>query len=234
MLFALSETPPLLPDARFLSTAELVQGLDPGFLFLGSAPVDEDQSFADNAMTPGAPMDTQSHIRSSLQRACETFDRRPSAARQEDSPAIAVWIGGLGTRLLHPSPTLELSTDLPVVLGGGGSHPSPGWYFRAGVASCMATSIAMEAAQQGVALTRLQVEAHSESDVRGLLGTAGVSSGPLRCWLKVALHSTEASETALRALVVSADRRSPMAQALRHEVAVDLEVTVQLQSVPGA
>jgi hypothetical protein len=50
----------------------------------------------------------------------------------------------------------------------------------------------------------------------------------------VALHSTEASETTLRSLVVSADSRSPMAQALRHEVAVDLEVTLQLQPVPGA
>lgn len=179
-------------------------------------------------------METQSHIRSSLKRAREAFDRRPAAARQEDSPAIAVWTGGLSTRLLHPSPTLELSTDMPGVLGGGGSHPSPGWYFRAGVASCMATSIAMEAVQQGITLTRLEVAAHSESDARGMLGTAGVPSEPLRCWLKVALDSAEASETTLRALVALAESRSPMAQGLRHEVPVDLEVALQPQPESGA
>jgi uncharacterized OsmC-like protein len=179
-------------------------------------------------------MDTQSHIRTSLKRARETFERRPSAARQEDSPAIAVWTRGLSTRLLHPSLGLELSTDLPGVLGGGGNHPSPGWYFRAGVASCMVTSIAMEAAQQGITLTRLEVEAHSESDARGMLGTAGVPSGPLRCWLKVALESAVASDTVLRALVALADSRSPMVQGLRHEVPVDLEVTLQPQPVSRA
>ena len=179
-------------------------------------------------------METQSHICSSLRRARETFDRRPSSARQQDAPAIAVWSGGLSTRLLHPSPALELSTDLPGVLGGSGSHPSPGWYFRAGVASCLVTSIAMEAAQQGITLTRLEVEAHSESDARGMLGTAGVPAGPLRCWLKVAVESEEASETALRALVALADSRSPMAQGLRREVPVDLEVALLQPPVPGA
>jgi hypothetical protein len=142
-------------------------------------------------------MDTQSHIRLSLLRAREAFDRRPSAALQEDSAAIAVWNGRLSTHLLHPS-VPELGTDMPSALGGGGGRPSPGWYFRAGVASCMVTSIAMEAALQGIALTRLEVEAHSESDARGMLGTAGVPSGPLRFWLKVAWGSPDASETALR------------------------------------
>lgn len=178
-------------------------------------------------------MDTPSHIRTSLQRAREAFDRKPSAARQKDSAAIAVWTGGLSTRLLHPSPTLELSTDMPSVLGGGGSHPSPGWYFRAGLASCLVTSIAMEAAQQGITLTQLEVEARSESDARGMLGTAGVPSGPLRCWLKVTLDSAQASEKELRALVALAESRSPMAQGLRREVPVDLEVALALQPVPG-
>ena len=122
-------------------------------------------------------MDPQSPIRLSLLRARETFEARPSAARQQDSAAVAVWNGGLSTRLLHPSaPTL--GTDMPGALGGGGGLPSPGWYFRAGVASCMVTSIAMEAALQGITLTRLEVEAHSESDARGMLGTPGVPSGP--------------------------------------------------------
>jgi uncharacterized OsmC-like protein len=177
-------------------------------------------------------METQSHIRQSLLRAREAFDRRPSAALQDDSVAIAVWNGTLSTHLLHPS-VPELGTDMPTALGGGGGHPSPGWYFRAGIASCMATSIAMEAALQGIALTRLEVEAHSQSDARGMLGTADVAAGPLRCWLKIALASPDASETALRTLVATADARSPMANGLRRELGVQIDIDLQQQARPG-
>ncbi|MET0544456.1 MAG: OsmC family protein [Variovorax sp.] len=178
-------------------------------------------------------MDTQPHIRQSLLRARETFEARPSAAWKEDSPAVAVWNGGLSTRLVHPSAS-TLGTDMPSALGGGGDLPPPGWYFRAGVASCMATSIAMEAALQGITLTRLEVEAHSESDARGMLGTPDVPSGPQRFWLKVSLGSADASETALRALVASADSRSPMTQGMRRQLPVELEIALELQRPPGS
>lgn len=177
-------------------------------------------------------MNMQSHIRQSLLRAREAFDRRPSAALHEDSTAVAVWNGSLSTQLLHPSAS-NLGTDMPAVLGGSGGHPSPGWYFRAGVASCMATSIAMEAAMQGIALTRLEVEAHSESDSRGMLGTAQVSAGPLRFWLKVALESPDAPEETLRELVALADSRSPMAQGVRREIEVELTVDPLTNSRPA-
>ena len=171
-------------------------------------------------------MDTQTHIRASLLRARDAFERRPSAALQEDRAATAEWQGGLATRLLHPSAP-AFGTDLPGALGGGDAHPSPGWYFRAGLASCMASSIAMGAALQGIRLARLEVEAHSESDARGMLGTEGVPAEPLRFWLKVAIASDHASEAALRALVESAAARSPMTQALKTPASLEIEVDPQ-------
>jgi uncharacterized OsmC-like protein len=178
-------------------------------------------------------MDTQSHIRQSLLRARETLDRKPSAALHEDTPAVAVWSGGLATRLAHPSMP-QLATEMPAALGGAGGQPSPGWYFRAGVASCLATSIAMEAALQGITLARLEVAAHSESDTRGMLGTAGVPAGPLRVWLKVAVESPDAPEAALRALVALAESRSPLAQGLRRALDVELDLDLQPPPGPGA
>jgi uncharacterized OsmC-like protein len=102
--------------------------------------------------------------------------------------------------------------------------PSPGWFFRAGVASCMATRIAMEAALRGVTLTRLEVEANSESDSRGMLGAPDVGAGPLRFWLQVTLTAQGASDADLRALVAAANAHSPMSSCLREPPAIHLEL----------
>ncbi|WP_048438946.1 OsmC family protein [Caenimonas sp. SL110] len=177
-------------------------------------------------------MNTQANIRESLIRARETLERKPSAALKEDSVAVAVWSGNLSTQLQHPSVT-QLSTEMPTTLGGAGGA-APGWYFRAGVASCMVTSIAMEAAVQGIALTRLEVQAHSESDARGMLGTEGVLAGPLRFWLKVAIESPGTSEAQLRALVALAASRSPLSQGLQRGLPIELEVDLQPQAAPVA
>lgn len=176
-------------------------------------------------------MATPSHIRESLLRARDAFQRRPAAALGQDSAARAVWDGGLATRLLNPS-IAQLRTDMPGALGGEGAAPPPGWYFRAGLASCMATSIAMEAALQGIALSRLEVVAHSESDARGMLGNADVAPGPLRFWLDIVLESPDAPDDALRALVDAADARSPMTSALRRALVVRFDL--HLRPAPGA
>lgn len=164
-------------------------------------------------------------IRASLLRAGEAFSRRPSAALQEDSPATAVWTGGLSTRLLPPG-RQQFGTDMPAVLGGDGEAPPPGWFFRAGVASCLATTIAMEACLRGVALARLEVKACSESDARGMLGVASVPAGPVRCWLIVKVEAEGATHESLREMVESAHSRAPMASALRAAIDVPFELHV--------
>lgn len=70
-------------------------------------------------------MTTNAHIGACLSRACNAFERRPSAAVQEDSPAVAVWDGALGTKLMHPAMP-ELRIGMPASLGGDGAGPSAG------------------------------------------------------------------------------------------------------------
>ena len=84
----------------------------------------------------------------------------------------------------------------------------------------MATSIVMEAALRGIAIARLEVEAHSESDARGMLGVENVPAGPMRFWLKIALEAPDASQAELRALVASADAHSPMTNGMRRQLDV--------------
>lgn len=168
-------------------------------------------------------MSTSPSIAQALLRARETFQRKPASALHEDVPAVARWQGGLGMQLQHPQGT-TYPTGMPETLGGRGDAPSPGWFFRAGVASCTATCIAMEAAQRGIALTRLEVQAHSESDSRGLLGDPEVPAGPLRFRLQVSLEAPGTSEAQLRELVAAADARSPMASCLRQPPQIQLEL----------
>jgi hypothetical protein len=126
------------------------------------------------SMTANAP------VGACLSRASNAFEGRPSAAVQEDSPAVAVWDGALGTKLMH-SAMPELRTDIAVSLGGDGAGRSAGWYFRGGVASCMVTSIAMLAPMRRIAMKRVEVQACRVSDARGMLGMSPkVLPGPLR------------------------------------------------------
>ena len=57
-------------------------------------------------------------------------------------------------------------TDMTKTVGGDEAAPSPGWRFRAALAACDATLVAMEAARAGVKLTRLEVSVESNSDFR--------------------------------------------------------------------
>jgi hypothetical protein len=103
----------------------------------------------------------------------------PAEARYRDAPATATIEDGLRVRVTGTDGS-ALMTDMVTGVGGGGSAPSPGWMFRAAYASCAATLIAMRAAEEGWALSALDVTVDSESDDRGILGLSpNVPAGPL-------------------------------------------------------
>ena len=51
----------------------------------------------------------------------------------------------------------QIETDMPPVMGGAGTGPNPGWFFRASLAACCSTVIAAQAARLGINLTKLKV-----------------------------------------------------------------------------
>src|SRR5256885_16647631 len=76
---------------------------------------------------------------------------------------------GPGSRVVGPGGE-EIKTDMPRAMGGNASDPNPGWFFRASLASCCATVIALRAARLGINLSKLEVAVESEGDTRGILG----------------------------------------------------------------
>jgi hypothetical protein len=95
------------------------------------------------------------HVATALQRVETVFARRPDLALHDDAPAQARWESGTRIVASHANGT-QFETDMPAEIGGTGDRVTPGWLFRAGLASCAVTSIAMAAAAEGIELSSLQ------------------------------------------------------------------------------
>lgn len=169
-------------------------------------------------------------IATALQRARAFFHRRPEAGLHDDAPATARWQGG--TRIVSSHLNgIRMVTDMPGELGGSGDQVTPGWLFRAGLASCLATCIAMAAADEGIELTRLEVIATSRSDARGLLGVtdAGaepVFAGPRDVQLRVGIGAHGVTSERLRALVKNSQLCSPVPNAVLRATPVELHIDI--------
>ena len=117
-------------------------------------------------------------IAAAVHRVESVLQRRPTTGIHDDTPAAARWQSGLRVVASHANGT-QMLTDMPTELGGSGDKVTPGWLFRAGLASCLATCIAMDAATEGIELASLEVLATSRSDLRGLLGMADGTGAPV-------------------------------------------------------
>jgi uncharacterized OsmC-like protein len=173
---------------------------------------------------------TTKDIAAAVQRVESVLKRRPATGIHEDAPATAQWQTGLRVVARDASGT-QVVTDMPLELGGSGDQVSPGWLFRAGLASCLATRVAMGAATAGIELASLEVMASSRTDARGLLGMAEVSGDPVAAaprdvQLLVRIAAPGVSGEELRALVESSNRCSPISEAARHVVPVALRIEV--------
>ena len=181
-------------------------------------------------MTNPTPTPTLPSIGHAVRRARSVFERKPEAALHDDASATARWQGGARVVTAHADGT-QLSTDLPVELGGSGDQVTPGWLFRAGLASCAATSIVLAAAADGVELATLEVHVASRSDARGLLGMRGadgrwVDAGPTDLQLQVRVRAAGVAVDRLRELVEQALRCSPVPSLVRQATPLALRLEV--------
>jgi uncharacterized OsmC-like protein len=172
----------------------------------------------------------QNPIAAALERLKAVVLRRPEFAVHDDAPATARWDGG--TRIVSSHANGHaMVTDMPADMGGQGQHVSPGWMFRAGIASCCATRIAMAAAQEGIVLSQLEVVAGSTSDVRGMLdmpdaGGGTVPAGASEIRLDVRIAADGLDDERLRRLVQDSHRLAPMSSNIERSVPLILTVAI--------
>jgi uncharacterized OsmC-like protein len=174
---------------------------------------------------------TAETISKMVQRVRNVLSRHPDAGIHADEPAIARWGQGLRVICTHANGT-QIATDLPVEIGGTGDQVTPGWLMRAGLASCVATRIAVGAAAEGIGLTRLEVSATSTSDARGLFGMTTalgepITAAPRELRLEVRIGAPGVPRERLHAIIDESYHCSPVSAALVSAVPVALHIEIE-------
>lgn len=163
-------------------------------------------------------------IRYAMEQAVQYLSEHPDEARYTDSYARARLGESLRVEVEGPAGT-AIVADMPTAVGGRAEHPSPGWLFRAAIASCVASTIGMEAAREGIALSSLDVEVDSESDDRGMLGMdESVPAGPLSTRIRITARAEGVDDDRLRSVVERGAFRCPVCDATKRAVPVSLEI----------
>jgi uncharacterized OsmC-like protein len=162
-------------------------------------------------------------IAEAVSNAARYLTDHPDDARYRDSAAIAHLVEGLRVEVRGADGS-TLQTDMPTGIGGTATAPSPGWLFRAAIASCVASLIAIRAAVLDWDLGSVEVSVDSESDDRGILGMAeDIPAGPLSARIAVTLAVGKRPGD-VEGLVQWAVDHCPVSDAIRR--AVPLEVTI--------
>jgi uncharacterized OsmC-like protein len=167
-----------------------------------------------------------SHIGDAVARASAYLREHPDDARYRDSAARARLGPRLRVEVTGPSGE-QLAADMPRGIGGDASVPSPGWFFRAAAASCVAALIGIRASMLGVELAPDDVEVvvDSESDDRGILGLDdAISAGALSMKVIVRIGGTSLGSDARAALARWALDHCPVTDTAARAVPIELEV----------
>jgi uncharacterized OsmC-like protein len=163
-------------------------------------------------------------IKEAMESAVRYLTEHPDEARYTDSYARASLGRSLRVDVEGPSGE-RLVTDMPKGVGGRAEEPSPGWLYRAAIASCVASTIGMEAAREGVVLEDLRVEVDSESDDRGILGMdEAVPAGPLSKRVRIRARAPGVDESRLREILERGAGRCPSYDGTKRAVPVSVEI----------
>lgn len=163
-------------------------------------------------------------IRDAVQKASSYLAEHPDEARYRDSHARARLGSDLTVDVDGPGGE-QLRSDMPRGIGGSAASPSPGWYFRAAAAACVASLIGIRAALLGIELGPVEVVVDSESDDRGILGLdADVDAGALSMKVAVSIQAKRADQAALDGLVRWAVDHCPVTDSIGRVVPIEVVI----------
>lgn len=162
-------------------------------------------------------------VKGSIEQAVAYLTEHPDEARYTDSVATAKLGDSLRVEVEGPAGE-RIVTDMTGGVGGQGEHPSPGWLFRAAMASCVASTVGMELARDGISPDEVEVVVDSESDDRGILGMEeSVPAGPLSMQIRIRVRA-EGDPDAVRQASERGAARCPVCDATKRAVEVSLEL----------
>jgi uncharacterized OsmC-like protein len=165
------------------------------------------------------------HIQETVARVIQMFTEHPEKAVSEDTPATAVVESGLRCKATGPH-GWELNSDMAKGVGGDASAPGPGWLFRAALANCDATMVALRAAELGIELTTIEVIVKSVSDSRGMFQIDdSIPAGPQKILMNFKLVAKDVPQATLHEIVNWVERHSPVGNIVGRNV--PMEITME-------
>jgi uncharacterized OsmC-like protein len=168
-------------------------------------------------------------VKKSIEAAVAYLSMHPEEAQYADSQATATLELGLRCRVTGPKGE-SVVTDMPSAAGGDEVGVSPGWLFRAALASCDASLVAMEAAKEAVSLEHLEVTVDSISDDRGILAMdQSTPAGPLLIRVRIRLRGN-ASPERLEEIVRNAVAHCPVHEGAGRAVPIELALELDRRS----
>jgi uncharacterized OsmC-like protein len=163
-------------------------------------------------------------IKELFDRKASAMARRPLFGRGTGQVQVRLETAGLRCEVRHGDGTLV--SDQPASEGGTGTGPHPGQLMRASLGACLAMGYRIWGARLGVAIDAVEVDLTCEYDARGQLGVADdVAVGWQRVRFGVTITTT-APEEAVREVVATADRLSPMLANLSPAVRREHHLTI--------
>ncbi|MGB0747322.1 MAG: OsmC family protein [Magnetospiraceae bacterium] len=115
--------------------------------------------------------------------------------------------------------------DMGQNMGGDAAGPSPGFYARAGIVSCVAIGVKMLAAREGLTFRSVEVIIENDFDDAALMGLSARTAAPYATRLRIAID-TDVEATIVNDLVDRALATDPWYLALRDAQVVDHSVAL--------
>jgi uncharacterized OsmC-like protein len=165
---------------------------------------------------------TDTQIRSTLDRVKQTFTARPGSARGTYHARAEA---GPGLSATASEGNWKFDVGMPEAMGGTGGAPTPGVFGRAAFLSCLVISLRMEAISAGLAHARVGVDMEYEMDSCGMFGIGEVTPGFEAIRLTVEVES-DAPEGDLRAWLDRTMALSPWMDVFRRPQPVSVELRV--------
>jgi len=173
---------------------------------------------------------TEAHIKESVESVINHYAENPDDARGPGASVTAVMEDGLRCIVRKEDGTAIVTTDMSTGIGGDGSAPSPGLIFRAALASCDATFVALRAAQVGIKITTLDVTVEGDPDDIGTLGFLGIDdsipAGEHSLRLTFRIGAENATPERLRELINWIGAHSPVGDSVSRAVPTKIEIEV--------
>jgi len=167
-------------------------------------------------------------LRALYERKASAMTRRPGFARGSGHARVRMG-AGYACDVEHEDRSMRV--DQPPAEGGDGTGPHPGQLMRASLAACLAMGYRTWGARLRTAIEAVEVEVTCEYDARGQMGLDDVAIGWQRILFVVRIDSS-AGETAVRQVVETADRLSPMLANLSPAIERRHTLTVRQLSAP--